>query len=147
MKISLACDHGGLELKQTVKEHLTELGHEVHDFGTFTKDSCDYPDFVRPAAEAVASGECERGIVICTTGIGVSIVANKVRGIRCALLTDTVAAFATRSHNDTNMMALGQNIVAPYMALQIVDIWLSTPFSGGERHCRRIEKIATMERE
>ena len=147
MKISLACDHGGLELKQTVKEHLTELGHEVHDFGTFTKDSCDYPDFVRPAAEAVASGECERGIVICTTGIGVSIVANKVCGIRCALLTDTVAAFATRSHNDTNMMALGQNIVAPYMALQIVDIWLSTPFSGGERHCRRIEKIAAMERE
>ena len=147
MKISLACDHGGLELKQTVKEHLTALGHEVHDFGTFTKDSCDYPDFVRPAAEAVASGECERGIVICTTGIGVSIVANKVRGIRCALLTDTVAAAATRSHNDTNMMALGQNIVAPYMALQIVDIWLSTPFSGGERHCRRIEKIAAMERQ
>ena len=147
MKISLACDHGGLELKQTVKEHLTALGHEVHDFGTFTKDSCDYPDFVRPAAEAVASGECERGIVICTTGIGVSIAANKVHGIRCALLTDTVAAYATRSHNDTNMMALGQNIVAPYMALQIVDIWLSTPFSGGERHCRRIEKIAAMERQ
>ena len=147
MKISIACDHGGLELKETVKAHLLERGFEVLDFGTHTKESCDYPDFARPAAEAVASGECERGIVICTTGIGVSIVANKVKGIRCALLTDTVAAAATRHHNDTNMMALGQNLVAPYMALQIVDIWLSTPFSGGERHCRRIEKIAAMERQ
>ena len=146
MKISLACDHGGLELKQTVKEHLTELGHEVHDFGTFTKDSCDYPDFVRPAAEAVASGECERGIVICTTGIGVSIVANKVRGIRCALLTDTVAAYATRSHNDTNMMALGQGVVGEKLALEIVDVWLDTPFEGG-RHQRRVDKMMAVENE
>ena len=147
MKISLACDHGGLELKLAVQKHLEAKGFATEDFGTYTKDSCDYSDFAAPAARAVADGRCDSGVVICTTGIGVSIVANKVRVIRCALLTDTVAAFATRSHNDTNMMALGQNIVAPYMALQIVDIWLSTPFSGGERHCRRIEKIAAMERE
>lgn len=144
MNISLACDHGGLELKELVKEHLLARGFTVRDFGTHTKESCDYPDFARAAAEAVASGECERGIVICTTGIGVSIAANKVKGIRCALLTDTVAAAATRHHNDTNMMALGQNIVAPFMALQIVDIWLDTPFDGG-RHQRRVDKIMEIE--
>ena len=145
--IALACDHCAFDLKHAIMKHLDEKGLAYKDFGCYDKTSCDYPDFAGPAAKAVASGECDRGIVVCTTGIGVSIVANKVRGIRCALLTDTVAAYATRSHNDTNMMALGQNIVAPYMALQIVDIWLSTPFSGGERHCRRIEKIAAMERE
>ena len=147
MKISLACDHGGLELKQTVKEHLTELGHEVHDFGTFTKDSCDYPDFVRPAAEAVASGECERGIVICTTGIGVSIAANKVKGVRCALLSDPVSARLTREHNDTNMMALGAGFVGPMLALEIVDTWLDTAFSHAERHQRRIDKVMALENE
>lgn len=147
MKISIACDHGGLELKELVKRHLTELGHEVADFGTHTHESCDYPDFAAAAARAVASGECERGVVICTTGIGVSIAANKIHGIRCALLTDTVAAEATRRHNDANMIALGQHIVAPYIALQIVDIWLSTPFDGGERHVRRIRKIAVLEEE
>lgn len=144
MRISIACDHGGLELKELVKAHLIERGFEVCDFGTHTKESCDYPDFARPAAEAVASGECARGIVICTTGIGVSIVANKVKGIRCALLTDTIAAAATRHHNDTNMMALGQNLVAPYMALQIVDTWLDTPYDGG-RHQRRIDKMMAIE--
>lgn len=140
MKIAMACDHGGLELKETIKQHLTERGFEVRDFGTYTKESCDYPDYARPAAEAVASGECERGILVCTTGIGVSITANKVRGIRCALLSDPVSARLTRQHNDTNMMALGQGFVGPMLALQIVDIWLDTEFEGG-RHLRRVEKI------
>ena len=106
MKIAIACDHGALALKEAVKAHLTARGMECVDFGTFTKDSCDYPDFARPAAEAVASGACERGIVMCTTGIGVSITANKVHGIRCALLSDPVSARLTREHNDANMMPL-----------------------------------------
>ena len=144
MKISIACDHGGLELKETVKAHLLERGFEVLDFGTHTKESCDYPVFGKAAAEAVASGECDKGIVICTTGIGISIAANKVKGIRCALLSDIMSAQLTRLHNDTNMMALGQNLVAPYMALQIVDIWLDTPYDGG-RHQRRIDKMMAIE--
>ena len=142
--IALACDHGALDLKKAIMAHLDKRGLAYKDFGCYTKDSCDYPDFAGPAAQAVASGECDRGIVCCTTGIGVSIVANKVKGIRCALLTDTVAAAATRHHNDTNMMALGQNLVAPYMALQIVDIWLDTPYDGG-RHQRRIDKMMAIE--
>lgn len=144
MKIAMACDHGGLELKETIKQHLTERGFEVEDFGTYTKDSCDYPDYARPAAEAVASGACERGILVCTTGIGVSITANKVRGVRCALLSDPVSARLTRQHNDTNMMALGQGFVGPMLALQIVDTWLDTAFEGG-RHQRRVDKISAIE--
>lgn len=140
MKIAMACDHGALELKRLLKKHLTERGFEVVDFGTDTPDSCDYPDYARPAALAVASGECERGIVLCTTGIGVSIVANKVRGIRCALLSDPMSARLTRQHNDTNMMAMGAGVVGPMLATQITDIWLDTPFEGG-RHQRRVEKI------
>ncbi len=111
MKISLACDHGGLSLKLAVKQHLEALGHQVEDFGTHTRDSCDYSDFAAPAAQAVAKGQCERGIVICTTGIGVSITANKVKGIRCALLSDLMSARLTRQHNDANMMALGAGVV------------------------------------
>ncbi len=144
MKIALACDHGGLELKLKIKEHLIERGFEVEDFGTHTKDSCDYPDYAAPAAKAVASGECDRGILVCTTGIGVSITANKVRGIRCALLSDTVSARMTRQHNDTNMMALGQGVVGEKLALEIVDIWLDTAFDGG-RHQRRIDKMMALE--
>lgn len=144
MKIAMACDHGGLELKETIKVHLTQRGFEVEDFGTYSKDSCDYPDYARPAAEAVASGACERGILVCTTGIGVSITANKVKGIRCALLSDPVSARLTRQHNDTNMMALGQGFVGPMLALQIVDIWLDTAFEGG-RHQRRVDKIMAIE--
>ena len=120
MKIAIACDHGALALKEAVKAHLTARGMECVDFGTFTKDSCDYPDFARPAAEAVASGACERGIVLCTTGIGVSITANKVHGIRCALLSDPVSARLTREHNDANMMALGAGFVGELLALEIV---------------------------
>ena len=144
MKISLGCDHGGLELKETIKAHLLERGFEVEDFGTYSKDSCDYPDFARPAAEAVASGACERGILVCTTGIGVSITANKVKGVRCALLSDLTSAKMTRQHNDTNMMALGQGVVGPMLALQIVDVWLDTAYEGG-RHQRRIDKMMAIE--
>lgn len=145
MKISIGCDHGALALKNAVKAHLTAQGHEVLDFGTDSTDSCDYPDFAVPAAQAVASGECERGIVLCTTGIGVSIAANKVKGIRCALLSDLMSARLTREHNDANMMALGAGVVGEKLALEIVDVFLSTPFSGGARHLRRLEKLAALE--
>ena len=146
MKISIACDHGAVAQKNMIAEHLRKQGHEVLDFGTHTTDSCDYPDFVAPAARAVASGECERGIVLCTTGIGVSIAANKIDGIRCALLHDPWSAEMTRMHNDTNMMALGAGTTGDLLALHIVDVWLGTEFSGGERHVRRIEKLMALEK-
>ena len=144
MKIAIACDHGAYDLKETVKKHLEEKGFEVKDFGTNSKDSCDYPDFAGPAALAVASGECEKGIVLCTTGIGVSITANKVKGVRCALLSDLLSAKMTRQHNDTNVMAMGAAIVGEMLALQIVDTWLGTEFEGG-RHQRRVDKIMSYE--
>ena len=146
MKIAIACDHGALELKNTVKNHLEKQGHQVQDFGTHTLDSCDYPDFAAAAAKAVAKGECERGIVLCTTGIGVSITANKVDGIRCALLSDLKSAEMTRLHNDTNMMAMGAGIVSEELAMQIVDKWLDTPFSNEPRHQRRIDKVMALEK-
>ena len=146
MKIALGCDHGALDLKNAVAAHLNKKGYEVKDFGTHTLDSCDYPDFAAPAAKAVAAGECDRGIVLCTTGIGVSIAANKVRGIRCALLQDTWSAEMTRAHNDTNMMALGAAITGQMLALQIVDTWLGTEFSGEEKHSRRIRKVMALEK-
>lgn len=141
----MACDHGGLDLKLLIKKHLEDRGFEVKDFGTDTLDSCDYPDYAEPAARAVASGECDRGILVCTTGIGVSIVANKVDGVRCALLSDPISAKLTRQHNDTNMMALGQGFVGPKLALEIVDIWLATEFEGG-RHQNRVNKIMAIEK-
>ena len=146
MKISIGCDHGALALKNTVVSHLQAKGHQVVDFGTHTLDSCDYPDFAAAAAKAVANGECERGIVLCTTGIGVSIAANKVGGIRCALLSDLMTARMTREHNDTNMMAIGAGVVGEMLALQIVDTWLDTPFSHNERHQRRIDKVMALEK-
>ncbi len=146
MKISIACDHGALDLKNDVKSHLQQLGHEVIDFGTNSYDSCDYPDMIAPAAQAVAKGECERGIVLCTTGIGASIVANKVDGIRCALLSDVLSARMTRLHNDSNVMALGAGIIGKNLALEIVDVWLSTEFSGEARHQRRIDKVSALEK-
>ena len=146
MKIALGCDHGALALKNALIPHLEKQGYEVKDFGTYTMDSCDYPDFAAPAAQAVASGECDKGIVLCTTGIGVSITANKVPGIRCALLSDVVSARLTREHNDTNMMAMGAFIVGEALALQIVDTWLTTEFSQGERHQRRIDKVMAIEK-
>ena len=145
MKIAIACDHGALALKDAVAAHLQKKGFEVKDFGTYTAASCDYPDFVGPAAQAVAAGEFDRGIVLCTTGIGVSIVANKVKGIRCALLSDLMSARLTREHNDTNMMAMGAGVVGQMLALQIVDTWLGTEFSHDERHQRRIDKAMSYE--
>lgn len=144
--IALACDHGALALKEAIKKHLTERGLAYKDFGTNSLDSCDYPDFAGPAAQAVASGECERGIVCCTTGIGVSITANKVKGVRCALLHDLMSARMTRQHNDTNMMALGAAVTGEMLALEIVDVWLDTAFEGG-RHARRVEKVMAYEQD
>lgn len=145
MKIAIACDHGALELKNALIARLEQQGHTLVDFGTTTLDSCDYPDFAGKAAKAVSAGECEKGIVLCTTGIGVSITANKVRGIRCALLSDVVSARMTREHNDTNMMALGAGIVGKFLAFEIVDTWLGTEFSGDARHQRRIDKLMAYE--
>ena len=145
MKIAIACDHGALALKNAVIAHLEKKGFEVVNFGTDTLASCDYPDFAGPAAQAVAAGDCDKGIVLCTTGIGVSITANKVKGIRCALLSDVMSARLTREHNDTNMMAIGAGVVGEMLALEIVDTWLGTEFSGMERHANRIRKMMAYE--
>ncbi len=147
MKIAIGCDHGALALKNKLVSHLEAKGHTVVDFGTYTPDSCDYPDFASAATKAVASGACDKGIVLCTTGIGVSITANKVRGIRCALLSDVWSAKMTRLHNDTNMMAMGAGVVGENLALEIADTWLSTEFSGEARHQRRIDKVMALEKE
>ena len=146
MKIAIGCDHGALTLKNKLVSHLEAKGFEVADFGTYTNASCDYPEFAAAAARAVASGECEKGIVLCTTGIGVSISANKIDGIRCALLSDVWSAKMTRLHNDTNMMALGAGVVGENLALEIVDTWVGTEFSGEDRHQRRIDKLMALEK-
>ena len=142
--IALACDHGALALKEAIKAHLETRGLEYKDFGTYTPESCDYPDFGAAAARAVADGTCDRGIVCCTTGIGISIAANKIHGIRCALLHDKMSARLTRAHNNANMMALGAAVTAVPLALEIVDVWLDTPFEGG-RHQRRVDKVMALE--
>ena len=147
MKIAIGCDHGAVALKDAVKAHLEKSGYEVKDFGTYTTASCDYPEFAGAAAKAVASGECEKGIVMCTTGIGVSICANKIKGIRCALLSDVLSARMTRLHNDTNMMAMGAGIIGQNLAMEIVDTWLGTEFSHEERHQRRIDKMMALEQD
>ena len=144
--IALGCDHGGLALKRHVMEYLDARGLAYHDFGCYTNESCDYPDFGRAAAEAVASGECDRGIVVCTTGIGISISANKVKGIRCALCGDPYSAEMTRRHNDANMLAMGAGIIGPNMAERIVDVFLNTQFEGG-RHARRVGLMMDIEKE
>lgn len=144
--IAIACDHGALGLKHAVAKHLEARGLAYKDFGC--EDGaigCDYPDFAGPAAQAVSSGECEKGIVLCTTGIGVSMTANKVKGIRCALLSDLMSARLTRQHNDANMIAMGAGVVGEKLALEIVDVFLDTPFEGG-RHARRVEKMMAYER-
>ena len=146
MKIAIACDHGALDLKNALIAYLESKNYEVVNFGTDTLDSCDYPDYCGAAAKAVADGRCDRGIVLCTTGIGASIAANKVRGIRCALLSDLMSARLTREHNDTNVMALGAGIVGKLLAFEIVDTWLETECSGGERHARRIDKVMALEK-
>lgn len=139
--IAIGSDHGGFDLKQVVIDYLKEKGLAYKDFGCMDKSSCDYPDYGKAAAKAVASGECEKGIVICTTGIGISIAANKVDGVRCALCQDSYSAKMTRLHNDANMLALGGGIVGPNLALDIVETFLNTEFSGEEKHVRRISKL------
>ena len=139
--IAIGSDHGGFELKKEVMAHLDARGLEYKDFGTYSDACCDYPVYGKAVAKAVASGECERGIIICGTGIGISIAANKVHGIRAALCGDCFSAEATRQHNDANVLALGARVVGPGLALKIVDTFLDTPFSNGERHIRRIEMI------
>lgn len=145
MKIALASDHGGYALKCDIKALLEKLGHQVEDFGCHSTESCDYPDFGEAAARAVAAGTCDRGIVICTTGIGISITANKVKGIRCALCGDPLSAEMTRRHNDANMLAMGAGIVGPNLAERIVQVFLNTAFEGG-RHARRVGLITEMEK-
>lgn len=145
MKIAIASDHGGFDYKQKLIAHLNDLGHEVQDFGTYSTDSCDYPDYALPAAEAVAAGKFDRGIVICSTGIGISIAANKVPGIRCAHCHDTYSAKYTRLHNDANMLAFGQKVIGEGLMFEIVDTFLSTDFEGG-RHSRRVGKITEIEK-
>ena len=141
MNISLGCDHGGYDLKEAVKKHLEAQGHTCKDFGCYDKSSCDYPNHGRPAAEAVANGECEKGIVICTTGIGMSLVANKVKGVRAALCADSLSAELTRQHNNANVLAMGGGLIGTNMAFQIVDTFLNTEFSVEEKHHRRVNLL------
>lgn len=146
MKIGVACDHGAFEYKEIVKELLTSLGHEVVDYGTNNTESCDYPDYAYACAKSVADGKNERGIVICGTGIGVSITANKVDGIRCALCSEPVSAKLTREHNNANMLAMGQRVIGVEVMKEIVKVFIDTPFSEDERHQRRIDKVMAIEK-
>lgn len=139
--IALGSDHGGYDLKMAVISHLEKRGLPYKDYGCFDKESCDYPDFGRACAKAVGDGEGDKGILICTTGIGVSMVANRIQGIRCALCTDPYMAKMTREHNDANMLALGGGIVGVNLALEIVDTFLDTPFTEEEKHKRRVAGI------
>ena len=141
---AIGSDHGGYALKQEIMKHLTERGIEYRDYGTFSTDSCDYPDYGEAVGRAVASGECERGIVVCGTGIGISIAANKVHGVRCALCGDCFSAQMAREHNDANVLALGARVLGPGLALKIVDPSLDAEFQGG-RHARRVAKIMALE--
>lgn len=146
MKIAVACDHGAVEYKEIMKEMLIQQGHEVEDFGTNSLDSCDYPDFAYACAKSVADGRNERGIVLCGTGIGVSITANKVDGVRCALCSEPVSAKLTREHNDSNVLAMGQRVIGVEMMKEIVNVWINTPFSKDARHQRRIDKVMAIEK-
>ena len=139
--IAIGSDHGGFELKKKLMEHLSERGLEYKDLGTYSSASCDYPVYAKAVARAVASGECDRGILICGTGIGVSMTANKVHGIRAALCGDCFSAEATRQHNDANILCMGARVVGEGLALKIADTFLDTPFSNDERHIRRISMI------
>lgn len=144
--IALGSDHGGFTLKQRVMDYLDSHGLDYQDFGTHSAESCDYPTYAKAAAQAVASGKCEKGIVICTTGIGISIAANKVKGVRCALCTDSLMAEMCRRHNDANMLALGAGITGESLAERIVEVFLTTEFEGG-RHARRVGLIGEIEGE
>lgn len=139
--IAIGCDHGGFALKQEIIAHFTAKGIDFKDFGCMNEEAVDYPDYAKAVSKAVLSGDCEKGVLICGTGIGISIAANKIPGIRCALCHDVFSAEATRLHNDTNIVALGGRIVGPGLAIKIVDTFLETPFSNEERHIKRIAKI------
>lgn len=147
MKIAMASDHGGYEYKEAIKEMLIDQGHEVKDFGCYSSESVDYVDMIAPACESVSRKEYDRGIVLCGTGIGASITANKVKGIRCALVSDIFTARVTREHNDSNVLALGERVLGIEVCLEIVNTWLNTEFSGDERHERRIKKLMELENE
>ncbi|MBX6377605.1 MAG: ribose 5-phosphate isomerase B [Clostridia bacterium] len=144
MRLALAADHGGFELKEAIKGWLRELGHSVEDFGTHSAEAVDYPDYARLVAEAVARGDCDRGVLVCGSGIGMAIAANKVPGVRAAVCNDPYSARLTRQDNDANVLALGGRVVGPGMAREILEVWLNTPFAGG-RHARRVEKIRALE--
>ncbi len=144
MKIGIGSDHGGYDLKEVVKEYLESKGIEVLDYGTDSEESVDYPDYGKVVGESVVSGECDRGIVICGTGIGISIAANKVNGVRCALCGDTYSAKMSRAHNNANVIALGARVIGVGLALDIVEAWLDTEFEAG-RHERRVNKIMDIE--
>ena len=145
MKIAMANDHAGTKLKNEIKAYLESEGHEVKDFGTYDEESCDLSDFVYPAALSVAKGECDRGILVCGTGIGIGIAANKVPGIRAALCHDTFSARASRNHNNANILTMGQRVIGEGLALDIVDVWLESEFDGG-RHERRVNEISDIEK-
>ncbi len=145
MKIALGSDHGGYKLKEVIKNHLSEKGFEISDFGTDSTDSCDYPHFAQAVGEEVAKGTYEKGILVCGTGVGISIAANKIPGVRCALVGDCFTAEATRQHNDSNVLALGARVIGDGLALQIVDIWLRTEYEGG-RHQQRVDLITEIEK-
>ncbi|MBO7215221.1 MAG: ribose 5-phosphate isomerase B [Clostridia bacterium] len=145
MKIAFGCDHGGFPAKEAVIEYLVGAGHEVLDAGTFSDESCDYPDYAIKVCNAVVDGSCDRGVLICGTGIGMSIAANKINGIRCAHVTDVFSADATRKHNDTNVIALGARITSVETIVKCVDIFLNTEFEGG-RHENRVKKVMDLER-
>ena len=145
MKIAIGCDHGGIVLKPAILEYLDKKGISYEDLGTYTSDSVDYPVYAKKVADAVASGECEKGILLCGTGIGMSIAANKVKGIRAAVLSDEFSAAACSAHNDANILCLGGRVLSPEKAVKLVDLWLTTPFEGS-RHIRRLGLIADMEK-
>ncbi len=145
MKIAIGADHGGYRLKETIVALLKKLGHEVSDVGCDCADAVDYPDYAIPVCDMVVNGEADRGILICGTGIGMSIAANKTPGIRCALVHDLFSAKATREHNDTNVLAMGERVIGPGLAEEIVKVWLETPFSEAERHVNRIRKVMELE--
>jgi len=145
MRIAIGSDHAGFHLKKEVNKLLEELGHEYHDFGTYSTESCDYPDYALAVAQAVASGDFKRGILICATGIGMSMVANKVLGIRAALCHDVFSAHRSREHNDANVLCLGAEVLGEGLALEIVKTWLNSNFSGGERHRQRVDKINALD--
>ena len=145
MKIAIGADHAGYRLKDEIVPLLKELGHEVEDYGCDCNQSVDYPDYALPVGDAVAQGKADRGILICGTGIGMTIAANKIPGVRCALVHDMFSAKATREHNDSNVLAMGERVIGPGVAQEIVRIWLETPFSQGERHVGRVGKVKALE--